>query len=58
VEVVFWVDDGGGASSPDCERRWIILIGGIIRVLFELGTLWAPNAQTQKSKALKSQTRR
>jgi hypothetical protein len=47
----FWVDDwwrGGllvdslGGRSSGC-KRWLILPGGIARVVFELGTRWAPN---------------
>jgi hypothetical protein len=29
------------ASSPDRERRWLILLGGM--VVFELRTQWVPN---------------
>jgi hypothetical protein len=25
----------GAASSPDCERRCLILLGGIVRVIFQ-----------------------
>jgi hypothetical protein len=33
----------GGASS-EC-KRWLNLLGGIVRVIFELRTRWAPNVQ-------------
>jgi hypothetical protein len=43
----FWWKDGllvdscGGPSSG-C-KRWLILFGGIVRVVFELRPQWAPN---------------
>jgi hypothetical protein len=29
------VDDSGAASSPGHERRWLTLLGGIVRVFFQ-----------------------
>jgi hypothetical protein len=44
----FWVEGGGGggASSPGHERHWLILLGLIVRVVFEFETQWAPNIGT------------
>jgi hypothetical protein len=48
----FWVDgwwrdrllvDSCGCPSSGC-KRWLILLGGIVRVFFKLRTRWAPNA--------------
>jgi hypothetical protein len=39
----FWVEVWGQASSPDHNRHWLILQGGIVRVVFDLRTWWAPN---------------
>jgi hypothetical protein len=47
----FWVDgwwrggllvDSLGGPSSGC-KRWLILLGGIARAIFELGTWWMPN---------------
>jgi hypothetical protein len=47
----FWVDvwwrdgllvDSYGGPSSGC-KHWLILLGGIIRVVFELTTQWASN---------------
>jgi hypothetical protein len=40
------VEGGGAASSPGHERRWLILLGCIIRAIFEFRTWWAPNIGT------------
>jgi hypothetical protein len=48
-----WLDGGRGASSPNHERRWLILLAGIVRAVFELWTWWAPNVGTQKPKGIK-----
>jgi hypothetical protein len=37
----FWLEDWSEPSSR-C-RRWLTLLGGILRVVFELRTRWAPN---------------
>jgi hypothetical protein len=42
----FWVEVWGKALSPSHERRWLILLGGIISVVFELRTCWVPNVGT------------
>jgi hypothetical protein len=42
-----WVDGSGAASSPSHKRRWLTLLGGIIRVFFELETRWTPNIGIQ-----------
>jgi hypothetical protein len=31
-----------GGPSFGC-KRWLILLGGITKVIFDLGTQWAPN---------------
>jgi hypothetical protein len=38
------------ASSPGRERCWLTLLGGIIRVFFELKTRWAPDVGIQVRK--------
>jgi hypothetical protein len=47
----FWVDgwwrggllvDSLGVPSYGC-KRWLILLGGIARLVFELRTWWVPN---------------
>jgi hypothetical protein len=47
----FWVDnwlrdgllmDSCGGPSSGC-KRWLILLGGIVRVIFEPRIRWAPN---------------
>jgi hypothetical protein len=40
------VDSLSGHSSG-C-RRWLILLGGIARVVFEFGTLWVPNIRVNR----------
>jgi hypothetical protein len=54
----FWAKAGGKASSLGYERHWLILLGGIIKVIFRLRTRWVPNVGIQKSKVVKSWTRR
>jgi hypothetical protein len=45
--------DGSGVSSSGRERRRLILVrGGIVGVVFELGTRWVPNVGSQHPKAL------
>jgi hypothetical protein len=40
----FWMVEGcEEALSPDCERCWLILLCGIIRVVFRLRTRWTLN---------------
>jgi hypothetical protein len=34
--------DSYNGSSYGC-KRWLILLSGIVRVVFELRTRWAPN---------------
>jgi hypothetical protein len=47
----FWIDgwwrggllvDSLSGLSSGC-KRWLILLGGIVRVVFDLGTRWATN---------------
>jgi hypothetical protein len=45
-------------SSPGHRRCWLSLLGGIFRVVFELGTRWVPNVETCKPRGSMSQTRR
>jgi hypothetical protein len=42
----FWAEVWLKASSLGRERRWLILKGGIIRVVFELKIWWMPNVET------------
>jgi hypothetical protein len=45
--------EGCDASPSGCERHCLILVlGGIIRVVFDLKTWWAPNVGSQSLKAL------
>jgi hypothetical protein len=39
----FWVEVWGRASSG--WRCWLIHLGGMVRVIFKLGTRWAPNVE-------------
>jgi hypothetical protein len=48
------VEGGGRASSPGHEKRWLMLLGGIVRVIFELETQWPPYLGTKKPKVIKS----
>jgi hypothetical protein len=42
----FWAEVLGRALSPNCERRWLILLGDIIKVVFMLKIRWTSNVGT------------
>jgi hypothetical protein len=42
----FLVEVWGKALSPDRRRHWLTLLGDIFKVIFDLGTRWAPNVGT------------
>jgi hypothetical protein len=48
----------GRASSPSRERHWLILLGGIVRVVFDLRTWWAPNVGSQVQRPQPSNTKK